>query len=151
MRQFALGAMIVLTAACGRIGYEPRVGDDDVDATTDTGSAACPTGTTELTAGSLVCIEQEERGNETWTDATSICDGLGRRLCSDAEWFLACTDAVGLVDMANDGAGANPEWEWVSDLATAGEAEKRGYAACGDMSSHEILIDPYDFRCCVDR
>jgi hypothetical protein len=52
--------------------------------------------------------------------------------------------------MANDGGGTGPEWEWVADLVTQNEAAKRGFSACGSMSSHEIFVDPYDYRCCVD-
>jgi len=142
-------AMLLAWAGCGRIGYEPRVLDQDGPSPSD-GQAGCPVGTTELTVGSATCIEQAERGTETWTDAKAICEGLGRRLCTDAEWFLGCTDAAGLVDMANDGNGNNPEWEWVAE-EQAGVAQKRGYAACTDTSSHEIFIDAYDYRCCVDK
>ena len=142
-------AVLVLIAGCGRIGIEPRIGELDAAVTPDVTADArvCPADTTELMAGSTVCIEKTERGNDTWTNAKAACEGLGRRLCADAEWLLACDSATGLVDMANDAAS---EWEWMAE-ETGGVALKRGFAACGDMSSHEILVDPYDYRCCVDK
>ena len=142
-------ALLVLTAACGRIGYDELAAvriDAMADAPVD--AATCPSDTTPITAGSSVCVELVERGNAPWTVARDTCASLGRRLCADAEWAIACTDASGLVDMANDGNGATPEWEWVAEEA-AGVAQKRGYSACSSMSSHQV-IDPYDYRCCLD-
>jgi len=136
-----LGALV----ACGRIGYDQR---EVIDAAVD-GTPPCPPGTTELSTGSPVCIEQVERGNLDWLMATDACAAVGRRLCSDGEWLEACQYAVGLVDMANDGAGASAEWEWVAE-ESGGVAQKRGYADCTDTSSH-VVTDPYDFRCCVAR
>lgn len=139
---------LLLLVGCGRIGIEPRIGEL-ADAAPDVAPDArvCPADTTELMTGSSVCIEKTERGTETWTNAKATCEGLGRRLCADAEWLLACDNATGLIDMANDAAS---EWEWMAE-ENGGVAQKRGYAACSDTSAHEILIDPYDFRCCVDK
>jgi hypothetical protein len=91
-----------------------------------------------------VCIEQARRGAETWTNARASCMGLGRRLCADAEWFEACTMANGLIDMVNDG------YEWVAEQ-DSGVAQKRGASGCDDMSAHEIFVDRYGYRCCLDR
>jgi len=146
--------IVALIGGCGRVGYERRSGADahDVDAETDPSDAAdvidariaaCPTGMTELTVGSTVCIELKERGDAPWTTSKLDCESLGRRLCADAEWFLGCTDAVGLVDMIDGG------YEWVAE-ETGGVAQKRGELACTVMSSHAI-VDPYEYRCCADK
>ncbi len=144
--------VIVLLVACGRINLDPienLAGDATGDATSD-GPRVCPADTAALSAGVTTCIEKAERGTETWTDADATCRGLGRRLCTDAEWALACDQATGLVDMFNDEAGVTPNWEWVADLVGGSEAAKRGFSLCTDTSSHEIFVDPYDYRCCVD-
>jgi hypothetical protein len=155
----ALGA-----AACGRIGIDeadrsdgPVNGADangspdgaTVDATAIDGApAVCPLGTTEIAPGATVCIEITERGYESWTFGNGQCLGLGRRLCADAEWANACVNATGLVDMANDGGGANPEWEWVAE-ESGGIAQKRGFSTCDERSTHDVG-GAYDYRCCVD-
>lgn len=147
------GVVLLALVACGRIGYEPRLDNGAADATSDTTSdtpgADCPPGTLRFTSPPAVveafaCIETAERGNATWTEAREQCTAAGRRLCTDAEWFAACEELPGLVDMAGDG-----NWEWVAD-EDAGVAQKRGVDVCGDTSAHEIFVDPYDFRCCVD-
>ncbi len=162
-----LAAIVVAGVAvgCGRIGYDARGSDDDPDAAADAAAdalatdalavdatdalAACPNGTTELCAGSTVCIEIDERGYDTWTNAVAACAAVGRRLCAGAEWDLACPCAPGLNEMFDDGGGSAAEWEWVAE-ESGGVAHKRGYSACADQSTH-VITDPYDFRCCVDR
>lgn len=158
--------LAVVAVSCGRIGYD-ELTDDDIDAAVD-GSptidavsvdadstdaidalAACPSGTVELCSGSLVCIELVERGYDTWTNAVAMCASVGRRLCTGAEWDLACPCATSLTDMFNDNGGSSPEWEWVAE-ETGGVAHKRGYASCADQSTH-VVTDPYDYRCCADR
>ena len=138
-------------AACGRVGYDAQV-DAQVDAAVDTpidGLPACPLGMVPTCTDSRVCVDLAERGNAPWTEARDLCAVTGARLCTDAEWAEACGCAVGLIDMANDGAGASLEWEWVAE-ESAGIAQKRGYSACGDTSTHAVT-DPYDSRCCADR
>ncbi|MCX5747195.1 MAG: hypothetical protein NT062_32395 [Proteobacteria bacterium] len=138
--------VVLFVTGCGRIGYDTVIDDARVDAL-----ARCPPDTTALVDGSTVCIELRERGNLPWGAARDACTTAGRRLCADAEWALACTSDVSgaLIDMANDGGGVNPEWEWMAEEA-AGIAQKRGFAACTDISTHAVG-DPYDFRCCLDR
>jgi len=133
--------------ACGRLGYEAQP-DAAVDAPAIDAPPTCPLGMTPVCDGQPVCIDLAERGNDSWTNARDLCAATGARLCTDAEWALACTCAVGLIDMANDGAGASQEWEWVAE-ETGGVAQKRGYAACTDTSTHAVT-DPYDYRCCAD-
>ncbi|KAB2888491.1 MAG: hypothetical protein F9K40_20465 [Kofleriaceae bacterium] len=165
-RRLATSVMAVVVAGlaigCGRIGYDER--EDDVDAMADgigptdadptdadptDALAACPTGTVELCSGSPVCIELTERGYDTWTNAVAACAAVGRRLCTGAEWDLACPCAPALVDMFDDQGGSAAEWEWVAE-ESGGTAHKRGYTSCADQSTH-VVTDPYDFRCCVDR
>jgi hypothetical protein len=139
-----LGAVVtaVLVGACGHIGFDERDVPGDPDA-----AAACPADMVRIEPVADVCVETNERGNEAWTSAQTTCAALGRRLCDAAEWLIACTNAPGLVDMANDAGGADPEWEWFAGEAD-GVAEKGGYAACTDTSSHSV-VDPYDYRCCL--
>lgn len=123
--------MLLVTSACGRIGY------DEVDS-----DATCPAGTTSLSPGSSACIEVVERGTMPWTGAAADCAALGRRLCRDLEWAEACVNATNLVDMLDGG------WEWVAE-ESAGVAQKRGSTECTAISSHAV-VDPYEYRCCVD-
>lgn len=158
--------LAVVTVSCGRIGYDERSDDDTDAAETDASPidaeaidaaaidaidalAACPNGTAELCAGSLVCIEIAERGYDTWTNAVATCSAVGRRLCTQAEWDLACPCAPSLMEMFQDGGGSTLEWEWTAD-ESGGVAHKRGYDSCASQSTH-VVTDPYDFRCCVDR
>lgn len=162
-----LGSSIV--AGCGRIGIDQREAPGDAaaldgpsapDAPADTAPKVCPADTTELGAGSTTCIEVTERGLASWVDAAAACATVGRRLCTDAEWSLACTQASGLVDMFDDqtgegsgsgsGGGSASNWEWTADM-TAGEATKRGYLSCDDLATHGINDGAYDFRCCVPK
>jgi hypothetical protein len=150
-----------VAVSCGRIGYDER-SDDDTDAETIDSApidaievdavdalSACPNGTAELCSGSLVCIEIAERGYDTWTNAVAACAAVGRRLCTQAEWDLACPCAPSLLEMYQDGGGSSLEWEWTAD-ELSGVAHKRGYDSCASQSTH-VVSDPYDFRCCVDR
>lgn len=145
-------AMLVLAAACGRIGYDERRSVDaatvvDVAITSDAppidAPAVCPVDALEIAPGSTVCIEIAQRGSDPWTTAKSICEGLGRRLCADAEWLAGCTNQPTLMNMVGD------DYEWVAEEA-AGIAQKRGASACEDSSSHSVT-DPYGYRCCVDK
>jgi hypothetical protein len=148
-------AILTLTwCACGRIGYTERPLEDAAepgDALTDAlivdtrdAPAACPTGMTEIMAGSNICIEQAQRGNKTWTVADATCQALDRRLCADAEWLEGCTKGSGMTNTVDD-------WEWVAEN-DGSIAEKRGGAgACADTSSHEMFVDPYGFRCCTPK
>jgi hypothetical protein len=135
---------LALAGGCGRLDFDARTPPSDASIDVAITVALCPAATTPIAAGSTVCIEQARRGSETWTDARASCMALGRRLCADAEWFEACTMASGLTDMVNDG------YEWVAEQSS-GVAQKRGASGCTDMSSHEIFVDPYGFRCCLDR
>lgn len=156
--RLAVACGLGVLCACGRVGYEPRTqpidagADAGLDASLDASLDAkvdapvvpvCPLGTTELAPGSPTCIEKDQRGSDTWTNAVADCANLGRRLCADAEWFEGCTSAAGLTGMFDD-------YEWVAEEA-GGVALKRGPDACDGMSSHEIFIDPYGYRCCVAK
>lgn len=146
---WALLAWLALAGGCGRLDFDARVqpSDASIEPPADTSVDApvdCPAATTPIAPGRTVCIEQARRGSETWTNARASCMALGRRLCADAEWFTACTMASGLTDMINDG------YEWVAEEAND-VAQKRGASGCNDMSSHEVFVDPYGYRCCLDR
>ena len=143
--------MLLVVGACGRIGYDELIAPIDaaVDASPVDGLPACPSGMVPTCADGPVCVDVAERGTIDWTAARDACAADGARLCTDAEWAEACACAAGLIDMANDGAGAMPEWEWVAE-ESGGVAQKRGYASCDDTSSHSVL-DAYDYRCCADR
>jgi hypothetical protein len=105
----------------------------------------CPTGMLLITggAGGDFCIDADQSAGDTWTNAGTICGGRGARLCADAEWLEACgMSPVGLADMLGD-------WEWVVELESASAARKRGFSSCSSISSHEIFVDPYPYRCCL--
>ncbi len=114
--------------------------DMPVDAPDDMAALACPADMTRLSPTSNVCMDINSRGQAIWLDGKALCQGLGRRYCTDAEWFEGCTNAVGLVDIAGDG------YEWVAE-ESAGVAQKRGAADCDDASAH-VITDPYEVRCC---
>lgn len=143
----ALAVAAPLGAGCGRIGIDLL--ELAVDAPPEVPAPACPSGTTELAPGAATCVELVEQGSASWTSADQQCRLLGRRLCTDAEWALACVKAQGLIDMFDDQGGAEPNWEWTADM-DAGVAQKRGYGACEDMSSHTVDVT-YDFRCCAPK
>lgn len=142
-------ALLVVTAGCGRIGYDERARTVDaspvVDAPIDA-PATCPADMAEIpmmtgvVAADRVCIERAERGNAPWTTAKADCEALGRRLCADAEWYDGCVNAPGLMSMT-DG------YEWVAE-EVGGVAQKRGSSGCDDSSSHAV-VDPYQYRCCL--
>jgi hypothetical protein len=137
---------VVALIGCGRLGYDSRIDagsldDAPVDIAIDA-PPTCPLDTVPLSPGSQVCIEIVERGTIPWTDAVLACSAVGRRLCADAEWFEGCVNATGLVDML-DG-----EFEWVAE-EVAGVAQKRGVSDCTTTATHAV-VDPYEFRCCVD-
>ena len=105
--------------------------------------AVCPVDTLEIMPGAAVCIEIAQRGIDPWDVAKATCEGLGRRLCADAEWYAGCINDPSLMNMFGD------DYEWVAEEA-GGIAQKRGSTSCEDMSSHQI-IDPYGYRCCADK
>jgi hypothetical protein len=145
-RRFAL-LLLAASAACGRLNYDALEEPPPIGAADAPSSGACPADTAPIEPGAAVCIELAERGTTTWVAANDACANLGRRLCRDAEWAVACEKAVGLADMAG---GADTTWEWM--LEQDGTlALKRGIDVCTDTSSHEIANGDYDFRCCVDR
>jgi hypothetical protein len=148
----ALSVWAALASACGRLGFDaqgPRPIDGSVDGATEgpadaaIDTAGCPVDMTAIAPGGAVCIELAQRGIATWTNAMAACTTRGRRLCGDAEWHTACLMATGLSGMVGD------DYEWVAE-ESGGFAQKRGATSCEDKSTHEILVDPYGYRCCVD-
>ena len=148
--------VFVCIAGCGRLGYDERRSDaaaevvdvGSIDAPLDgasiDGPAVCPVGSAEIAVGSTVCIELAQRGTLTWTNAKADCEAINRRLCADLEWYAGCLNTPGIMDLFIN-------YEWVAEEA-GGVALKRGGAApCETMSSHEIFVDPYGYRCCVDK
>jgi hypothetical protein len=148
--------LFVTLTACGRIGIDERQLRMDAptsDATDDAPmldapddakpdmmiALACPADMARLSPTSDTCIELADRVPEIWLDGKAICTNLGRRYCTDAEWFEACENATGLVGMVGD-------YEWVAE-ESGGIAQKRGSSSCDDPSSH-VITDPYPFRCC---
>jgi hypothetical protein len=139
--------LLIALCACGRLGYDEVLPEVAADGTPDAmpdAAPACVEGTLPIAADSSVCIEIAERGNVTWTSAKADCESLGRRLCADAEWYAGCTYQPTLVGMV-DG-----DFEWVAE-ESAGVAQKRGPSTCEGMSAHEIFVDPYVYRCCVEK
>jgi hypothetical protein len=130
-------AVLLVTAACGRIGYdEHRLGPGSIDGPN---AAQCPPDMRATAPSGKVCIEVTKRGSATWVEAKATCTGLGRRLCADDEWLFACNNTAGLMNMAG---GPGTDWEWMADLVDPTTAKKRGFNLCTDESSHGIEIDP---------
>jgi hypothetical protein len=146
--------VIMVVAGCGRIHFDrpdgSRDGSVDAPEVMIDAALACPAGTTELAAGSTVCIELLERSPQGWTTADAMCRAMGRKLCGDAEWLLACRSASGVVDMYNDEDGMAQSWEWVAEIQGS-IASKRGLMSCDDASSVEADSIAYDFRCCTNK
>jgi hypothetical protein len=155
-----------LGLGCGRIGYDPEhldgggagvdtgipahdAGSEDggiTDAGTDAGPPECPTEMAEIVGWTTrVCMDTTQGGSFTYVESAAFCDGIGKRLCTDAEWFEGCNQYSGTasLDMIDD-------WEWVAELITPTVAAKRGGGACDGTSSHQIDTDPYGVRCCLD-
>ena len=124
--------LALLALGCGRLRYEQR---------------QCPSGMIEVApdAGSpMFCIEIAEREALPWNDGRAICEGMGRRLCTEPEWADACVIAGPSLQTMTDG------WEWTVEIVADMEARKRGDGSCDAISSH-IISDPYPYRCCAGR
>lgn len=148
---------VSLLAGCGRIDYDPqgRAARDasappiDASSSLDAGEAGtppCPAGTEEIDGlASRVCIDLAQSGSISYQQSAAACASAGKRLCSDAEWLAGCDQLSPAIatDMIDD-------WEWVADLASDGVARKRGAGSCAGMSTHEIYVDAYGYRCCLD-
>ncbi|NCT00096.1 collagen-like protein [Candidatus Parcubacteria bacterium] len=110
-------------------------------------SVGCPVGSVAL--NSNICIDIDERGAMPWPNAADGCIwGRNGRLCSAAEWRIACEHKaeLGLVNMINN-------WEWVDDATgnTDDNFTLMGWQGCSDMSENGMDETMYNHRCCYDR
>ena len=108
----------------------------------------CPSG--YVCVDGSFCIQEDEGGYSNWYDAITECNEMDGRLCTYAEWYLACTqNEAGTISLnyMTDG------WEWVSDASKGietAEAMIVGDRECTDNSSTSVYSYVY-FRCCADK
>lgn len=119
-------------------------------ATTDPPPAlTCPPGFVRV-PGRNYCIEVNERPDDPWDVANTICLSLGYRLCFPGEWRDACPnqgiteDNLGNVVPLQDMTG-NEEWTW--NLSPISTVPTLGIVGCGNVTQSNISSG-YNFRCC---
>ncbi len=101
----------------------------------------CPSGYADL--GSY-CIERSERGATTWHSAASACVSSTAKLCSPAEFYVACSR--GLLSGGTNG------WEWVDDYV--GHYNWMGIVGNGSCPSIARIWPTYGgvrYRCCTNK
>lgn len=122
-------------------GGAPDAGAPDAGAPIpDAGGASCPAGSIMAVTDHVYCIEDFQTAPLPYFEAGAACSARGWDLCSGSEYDAACV--LGLAYDADS-------WEWIKDMVSATEAEKRIPSACGDTAIHPVG-DPYPFRCCMD-
>ena len=95
-----------------------------------------------MAAFGAFCIDQAQGSTQTWVAAAADCMAQGKRLCSETEWVTTCNaTGMGMTDMTNG-------WEWLAELAGTTSAKKRGDSSCSSSSSHSVIVDGYQTRCC---
>jgi len=110
----------------------------------------CPVGFVRV-PGRNYCIEVNERPDDPWDDANTICLNLGYRLCFPGEWRDACPnqaiteDNLGNVVPLQDMTG-NEEWTW--NLSPISTVPTLGVISCGNVTQSSIFSG-LNFRCCL--
>jgi hypothetical protein len=97
------------------------------------------------------CIEQTEdiapgMGGGAFPNAAGVCRSRGRRLCTYAEWFIACRDFSGQVMNMTD------DPEIVDELVPDGDGGVKvlvvGNGSCSRIEFFE-LEQTASYRCCL--
>lgn len=135
------------TGASGLPGQAGQIGP--TGPTGLSGPRPCPAGF--VSVNDEYCIEIDERVNQSWTYAAEYCIWtMDARLCTTAEWRVACTHSaeLGLINMANS------NWEWTDD----GNGDDNnnmtiiGHSYCSELSDNSVNeMNGYSFRCCKSR
>ncbi|MCU0318898.1 MAG: hypothetical protein MUE88_02305 [Flavobacteriales bacterium] len=109
------------------------------------GTRPCPAGM--VTVNGQYCIEPTNRSSATLEGASNICAALTRRLCTWAEFHVACARRIelGVTTTSND-------WEWTSNTANEDlNARVVRLAGCGDAGTRNSQTVPAPYRCCYTR
>lgn len=106
----------------------------------------CPAGMAAI--NSQYCIELDERPALNFPDAATVCGQLGRKLCSWAEFTVACDrDTVfGLNDMIGN-------YEWTNTAGNGDDLVRvAGWNNCRSAgTSISVGGTPMNYRCCYRR
>ncbi|MEA1925909.1 MAG: hypothetical protein U9M90_01530 [Patescibacteria group bacterium] len=113
----------------------------------------CPSTGDWVDIGDFCIMEDEEGSSDTWEDAGRECSTSAQdsRLCTSAEWTVACLlDANGSISLDNI-TGDNDEW--VGDLETTNNAAVIGDTGCQIFGNAQTGSggDSRNFRCCVNK
>ena len=107
----------------------------------------CPAGS--VAANGQFCIDTQQNATPSdWFVAAADCGARGMRLCSWAEYHVACSTsgALGLAGMVGD-------WEWIGSACNEdGSARIVGGSACASTAC-ALATGNTDriHRCCADR
>lgn len=83
----------------------------------------CPPGTVAI--GDRLCMEANDADNLFYYPAADRCTGLGGRLCSWDEFYIACTQHAAAM------SGLLDAWEWIDDSSNhANSAVQVGLGSC---------------------
>jgi hypothetical protein len=107
----------------------------------------CPSGL--IAANSQFCVElQQDTAVVDFFAAASDCGARGLRLCSWAEFHVACTNrtVLGITDIVGD-------YEWIGSTCNEdGEARIAGSSACATAAcGFAFGSTDRPYRCCTDR
>ena len=116
----------------------------------------CPAGFSrvgEATAPGSFCITQDQQPATSYLQAMTDCftmdtapDEATPHLCTQEEWYIACSQGPDLNqpaihDMTND-------WEWIADMLDKARALVMGRGSCGARQESK-LNGQLGFRCCI--
>lgn len=107
----------------------------------------CPAGT--VAVNGQYCIDaQQEATTVDYFNAARICGERGLRLCSWAEFHMACVNggALGLQNMTGD-------YEWIGSACNEdGSSRIAGFNGCTAVGCALAAgSTTYSFRCCIER
>lgn len=104
------------------------------------GPPECPPGSIYSLTDHPYCIEDFQSPPLPYLDADADCGARGWHLCGGSDYDAAC-----LLGLSYD----VDSWEWIKNMVSPTEAEKRIPSVCGDSAIHPI-VDPYPYRCCLN-
>lgn len=106
----------------------------------------CPSGS--VAVNDAYCIQVAEHDTAEFDVASITCGQENGRVCSWAEWWVACNRmaALGLQDMLGD-------WEWTNNAANAdGYVRVVGQSTCTQATTNAIVGSRQrSYRCCYRR
>lgn len=101
------------------------------------------------------CIADSSQDSTTFTEAGTICQSTGARLCTFSEWLHACLSSPSFI-------GTVLNYEWVDHAANdSNDAKRVGRGSNGNTGDdsgiactnghHALPSVPTRFRCCITR